>query len=317
MTNYNYARFLPEALTAIVQQSYRPDEILIIDDASTDNSVEIIERFQREHSNIRLLRNDRNMGVLHNANVLFKQAAGRYVYGAASDDRILPGLIEKSIDILERHPKASMCFSDPATFVDGQGTIFENHLHLASEPSYFGPEDLVELSRRRKLQIASHTALYRLKNLQKIGLIPELRWHSDWFANWVLAFRDGVCYIPEALATIRVHPHSYSASRKRKWSAQAGILDSMLDLLRTEYKDVRPHFQRSAVMWCFKTAMIYAALRTPANRPFLNRLAIQRGLWRELHDFAAGLAPEAFRTMYRIGREKINSSLLTMEPHRQ
>src|SRR2546422_7177434 len=92
MTNYNYKRFLPEALAAIVQQSYRPHEILIIDDASTDDSVEIIKQFQREHSNIRLIRNDRNMGVLHNANVLFKMAAGDYVYGAASDDRILPGL---------------------------------------------------------------------------------------------------------------------------------------------------------------------------------------------------------------------------------
>src|SRR5438105_5266465 len=102
MPNYNYAHFLPEALTAIVSQSYRPMEVIVMDDASTDNSVEVIERFQKDHSNIRLVRNARNMGVVHVLHALYQMASGDYIYATASDDRVLPGFFEQSIDILGR-----------------------------------------------------------------------------------------------------------------------------------------------------------------------------------------------------------------------
>jgi glycosyltransferase involved in cell wall biosynthesis len=313
MTNYNYERFLTDALTAIVQQSYRPHEILVIDDASTDNSVQVIERFQKEHSNIRLIRNERNMGVLHNANLLYQMASGDYVYSASSDDRILPGLFEKSIAVLEQHPEAALCFSDSATFVEGY-PLYEHRLHLTSSASYFSPEELIQLCRKKKVEIASHGALLRLKDFRKIGLIDQLRWHCDWFANWVMAFRDGACYVPEPLATIRMHSGSYSS--RRKWRDQVDICEAMFKLLRTDYSDVRSHFERSSILWSFKAPMLYAALRHSENRSFLNPLLVQRALSREIHDLAAGMAGERFRAAYRSGHQRINSGLLTMELHR-
>jgi len=54
MSNYNHSRFLPEALDAIVNQSRQPDEFIIIDDASTDNSVEIIQSYASRYPFIKL-----------------------------------------------------------------------------------------------------------------------------------------------------------------------------------------------------------------------------------------------------------------------
>src|SRR3989442_13032172 len=111
-------------------------EIMISDDASTDNSVDVIENFRKEHPEIRLIRNARNMGVIHNANVLYEMASGDYIYGAASDDRVLPGLFEQSIDILSSHPEAALSFSDPASFENSEGPVAENRLCLTAKQSY-------------------------------------------------------------------------------------------------------------------------------------------------------------------------------------
>ena len=56
--NYNHAQYLPEAVNAILNQSCRPMEVIVIDDCSTDNSVEVIEAFIRQDPIIRLYRNE-------------------------------------------------------------------------------------------------------------------------------------------------------------------------------------------------------------------------------------------------------------------
>ncbi len=81
------------------------------------------------------------------------------------------------------------------------------------------------------------------------GFRPELRWHCDWFCNWVVAFRHGVCHVPDPLAVMRVVSGSYSTGT-RSWDDQRGVLDRMLTLLKDPaYRDVAPYFARSAVMF--------------------------------------------------------------------
>ena len=118
--NYNHARFLPESLGAFLAQSYRPVEIIIIDDASTDNSVEVIETFARREPRLRLIRNERNMGVVPNMNRLVEMASGDYVYLSAADDKVLPGFFEKSMALLSQYPQAGLC-STVGRLIDKDG----------------------------------------------------------------------------------------------------------------------------------------------------------------------------------------------------
>ena len=60
ISNYNDAEFLPQFLQSVVDQSIQPDEIIIIDDASTDNSVEILEEFAQKHPIVKFIRNTTN-----------------------------------------------------------------------------------------------------------------------------------------------------------------------------------------------------------------------------------------------------------------
>ena len=59
VNNYNYARFIGEALEAILNQSYRPSEVIVVDDASIDNSVEIIHQFVKRDPIVHLVKNEK------------------------------------------------------------------------------------------------------------------------------------------------------------------------------------------------------------------------------------------------------------------
>jgi glycosyltransferase involved in cell wall biosynthesis len=93
LPNYNHAHFLPEALKSLEQQTYQPLEIIIVDDSSTDNSVEIIEQFARRHKSVRFIRNEVNRGVVFNENRAIELAAGSHFFGMSADDRIRPRLL--------------------------------------------------------------------------------------------------------------------------------------------------------------------------------------------------------------------------------
>ena len=120
MSSYNYGSYIGAALEAILSQSFRPSEVIIVDDASTDNSIEVIDQFIRRDPVVKLVRNEKNMGVFFTGNLGISLATGDYLYGAAADDKVLPSFFEKSITLLEQHPQAGLCSTDMA-YIDRQG----------------------------------------------------------------------------------------------------------------------------------------------------------------------------------------------------
>src|SRR5437762_2359536 len=84
--NYNHAHYLPKCLAAILGQSLPPTEVIMIDDGSTDNSLEVLGQLAREHPNLHVHRNERNRGVVWTANRGIDLAQGDYLFFTAADD---------------------------------------------------------------------------------------------------------------------------------------------------------------------------------------------------------------------------------------
>ena len=85
-TCYNHSSFVIEALESVFNQSYKNIEIIIIDDASSDNSVYLIENWLLDKPNILFLKNEENKGITTSFNKASKYAKGEFLIDFATDD---------------------------------------------------------------------------------------------------------------------------------------------------------------------------------------------------------------------------------------
>lgn len=121
---YNSAAFITRALESLAAQTWQNLEILIGEDCSTDNTFEIVAAFAAQHSNVRVLRRNENLGWLRNANDLMANAAGELMFFAFHDDAVEPTYVEKLVAALRDNPGAVLAYTDMQLFQpDGQEQI--------------------------------------------------------------------------------------------------------------------------------------------------------------------------------------------------
>jgi glycosyltransferase domain-containing protein len=308
LCNYNDARFLPDSLGAVCNQTRLPEEFIVLDDGSTDDSLEIIEGFARRHPFIRVLKNETNRGLLYSINRALKEARCDFIVWAAADDRLMPNFVERNIQCLRKHPTAGISFSRLAVFRDGSDEIqpFTEATHgvafdFGTEPQFLSPADLRERLQRSYLWIsanavmASRTALVRAG-----GFDPELRWHADYFGFWVLALRHGACSIPETLALMRQREQTYSSAGMARHKEQRATLGRLADKLTMGgWRDIGVVVLRSpSLLSPFGGAMLATLLRKPRRWPF----AVTYGLWWANHQWGQrpGVVPRMGSRLARM-----------------
>lgn len=108
MSVYNGKEHLRESIESILSQSFQYFEFLIIDDASTDNSREIIKEY---HSRVKLIINEKNLGLTKSLNKGLKLAQGQYIVRMDADDISLPYRLEKQFNFMEGNKEVVLCGS--------------------------------------------------------------------------------------------------------------------------------------------------------------------------------------------------------------
>ncbi|MBT9142010.1 MAG: putative glycosyltransferase EpsJ [Dehalococcoidia bacterium] len=267
MPNYNHAHFVGEALEAILAQSFRPLEVIVVDDGSTDNSISVIDQFAKRDPIVRLLKNDKNMGVEFSVNRGLEHSSGSYLYFPAADDRVMLGFFEKSMKLLAEYPQAGLSFSESAILCGQTGAIREIRLRLSDQPAYYTPTEFSKLIYGRGMLFAGNSSiLKRTAFIEAGGYKPELRWHCDGFTCLVMALRYGVVHIPEPLAAFRVVPDSYSHQRLQNMDAEREVLRNMLCLLDSpDYQDVLPLIKKTGFVGAYGRQMVWTLLRDPIH----------------------------------------------------
>lgn len=108
ITSYNKAPFLKEAIDSCLNQTFKDFELLIIDDGSSDNSLEVIESYSEE-PRIRILTQE-NKGVIYTRNRAIKEAKGDYVLQLDGDDKLGVDFLSESVPILEKENQVSIVY---------------------------------------------------------------------------------------------------------------------------------------------------------------------------------------------------------------
>lgn len=109
MSVYNGVTYLRNAIDSVLTQTISNFEFLIIDDGSSDNSLEIIEGY--DDSRIRVIKNRDNIGLTQSLNKGLKLARGEYIARIDSDDVCLPSRLERQLEFMVQNPQVGVCGS--------------------------------------------------------------------------------------------------------------------------------------------------------------------------------------------------------------
>lgn len=263
---------MDHSLSRIVSQSRVPDEVLAVDDASRDDTFEVISRYANRFDYIRPIKNAENQGVTQIAMDALEMTTGDYFCGIGADDPVHDGFFNAAMSQLEQYPAAGLCCSDYlAQFTDGRS--MEVRINIADKPRYFSPGEYAELLKtKREISLATCTTIWKVSHLRELGgVIPELCWHYDWFNALVIAFRVGFCYVPGIYQTVSFDENSYSFAGQRDWNRQRKVIWAIFNTLDLdEFDDVRDYFKIPAVISKFGPLLIAVLLENKAWHKYLS-----------------------------------------------
>jgi glycosyltransferase involved in cell wall biosynthesis len=307
MPNYNDADHVSISLKAVCEQSYPPLEVLVVDDGSTDNSVEIIKELAALYPCIRLLCNEMRQGVSHSVNRGVRVAAGKYIHVATANDLLLPGFFEKSMSILAKYPEAGLSLTDTKEVNKQDGSVnIHEHIWLPHE-GYLCPSELVEAAHITMHPLClgvSGIVIRRDLVLQNHSFISELGPLADWFLCQVVALRHGCCYVPEILAVINSSDNSYSRVIWNDHARFKKICTKLFQLLASsEYEDITSSVMQCRSLyiltpWGRAPSVVFNALCSLRNR---NRYA-HKLFWHLAQYYIYGLLPQWILSSPEVSR---------------
>ncbi len=234
--NYNHGHLLPRALEAIASQTPRPDEILVVDDASTDDSLSVLAALGRRAPSLRVIRHERNLGAIAALNRGVAEARGRYIYLGSADDLTLPGLFALGLDLLTAHPAAAFACAE-CRIVDTTGA--ERGIRPLARPAgrtgYVPATSVPELLRRIDYWAHTSTAVLRRDLVGAAGgLDPAFGSLADSVLVRRLALRHGFCFAPRVVAEWTLRSDGLSQSTVAAPETMQRLLEAVRERLAAD-----------------------------------------------------------------------------------
>jgi glycosyltransferase involved in cell wall biosynthesis len=325
LPNYNYARFLKTRIEGILSQTCQDFELIMLDDASTDDSREVIERYRGHPKVTHIVYNDRNSGsVFRQWNKGVALAKGEYVWIAEADDDAEPALLQTLAELLDRHPHAGIAYGhseliDSAGNRTGSAHEFLSVLGRDWRQSFYrnGREEIAgAMGFLNCIPNASAVVFRHQAYLQAGPAMPELRSTGDWMQWFRILKNWDVAYCAETLNLRRNHPDSVTASTLKSvsgltdylsvWQETRPYLDAtgrllLLERLTADLLLLRQHPNTSIRTLCRILTVAWRVEPRAVRRslPALVRCQLLRSL---RHVVVAILGEERMRAMKRTTR---------------
>jgi len=215
MSSYNYQRYLPEAIEAILNQTCRDIELVIVDDASKDNSVEIIRSYQKKDSRIRTIFHKKNEGIAKTFNDGIDASSGKFVAKMSSDDVWAEDKIEKQLEVLNKNENL-IVYSD-CTIIDAEGNPIcrpggkkQKLKKRKKNGKIFG--ELLEGN-----FICGASLIFKKENAGDIRYDEQFKFVNDYKFVLELARKYEFYCVPQPLVKYRVHGNNITLKDKPGW----------------------------------------------------------------------------------------------------
>lgn len=223
---YNAEAYIAEAIESVLNQTYPNFELIIIDDKSPDQTLMIAKSYESKDSRVKVIENEKNVGVGGNRNRGIAEAGGEYICWLDSDDISLPDRVEKQVEYLENHPAVGVV-GGFITFFDENGVkatrrYAENDKELRAKVFRYNP-------------VAQPASMVRKKCYEIVGLFnPELRVDEDLEMLFRIGEKFEFANLQQVVLKYRQSDTSLTAANLRKM--ELGALS-----LRKKYKKSRAY----------------------------------------------------------------------------
>jgi len=202
--SYNSSKYIYEAIQSVMSQTYVNWEMILVDDHSTDNSVEIIERIASGNPKIRLIKLKNNVGSAQSRNVALEVVSGRFIAFLDSDDVWHSDKLEKQVEFMLKR-KAPISFTS-YELIDENGTS-KNH-------AIYSIEKLNQLDYLKNTIIGFSTSMIDTQIVGNSFRMMDIRTRQD-TSLWITLLGKGfLAYgLDEVLVKYRIHSNSISANK--------------------------------------------------------------------------------------------------------
>ncbi|HRH79826.1 MAG TPA: glycosyltransferase [Thiobacillaceae bacterium] len=209
---YNYGHYLGACLQSLHEQTFTDFRVLIIDNASEDDTPEVVAAWLERDGRFEYVRNETNIGLRNSLQKAYALTDNALVMILSSDDQLTPRFLETAVAALDRHPECSFAYSGWYLFVDRNGA--QNHgveinVFMPHRESGVYDETALLLSHN---WITNSFTLFRREVCDAIGGITPAQLHhvGDWFLWESFSAKGPAYYIHEPLGRYRSHANSES-----------------------------------------------------------------------------------------------------------
>lgn len=217
--SYNQGGFIGETLESILDQSYRPIEILVMDGASRDGTLEVLRSFDGVPELKWWSEPDR--GVAHAVNKGFARASGPVCAIQSSDDAYLPGALEEAVDALRRQPPPGLVYADIVTVDENGREMFRSNTR---------PFRLDRFLAKRGTSIPQPAAFFRTEIARALGGWNEAYFNADTELWLRMVFRTDVRKVDRFWARRRRHPGQRNTRAAEIVESYGRMIESSADL---------------------------------------------------------------------------------------
>jgi len=215
--SYNYAQYIEEAINSVISQSYQDWELIVVDDCSSDNSVEIIKSYCEKDSRIKLFQNDKNKGLKETILLALSHATGDWVSFLESDDVFSPDNLSKKVEIIEKNPEVKLIFNKVNFLWQGrekfQSGIFEKTQRDLAKMTF--PRNMFKDFYINNRILTFSCVMVEANILKTANFNSPVDALLDWWLWIHLAYKNKFYYIDKELTSWRLHEQSYVQTGKK------------------------------------------------------------------------------------------------------
>lgn len=302
LCTYNGARFLRRQLDSFVRQTCLPDELVVCDDGSSDETTAILSQFAKTAPfPVRVVENESNLGSTKNFERAISLCRGEFIALADQDDEWYPDKLETFHRLFAAFPDALLAFSD-ADVIDDHDVLLKprlwNRVHFS--PLRRRPHierDMLSTLLKLNSVATGATMVMRSQLRAQIVPIPDQWVHDAWIA-WMAALSGPVAVLPEAKIRYRIHPRQQlgldppsflDRLRHARQNAAKDYVDWIhkLEELR-QYLEVKQNRQQKEVIPRINAKIRHMNSRMALSGSFLARTFRILSSWREYRQYARG-----------------------------